>query len=85
MEGCFWRCARVGRGETPRLFPDRPFPPDRAPRSKSYYDILQVSRTASDAQIKRAYRKLALQFHPVSGRWGARREEGRAPPDQNKH
>lgn len=31
---------------------------------KSYYDILQVPRGASDEQIKRAYRKLALKYHP---------------------
>ncbi|KAE8697944.1 DnaJ protein ERDJ3B [Hibiscus syriacus] len=31
---------------------------------KSYYDILQVSKGASDEQIKRAYRKLALKYHP---------------------
>lgn len=31
---------------------------------KSYYDILQVSKSASDEQIKRAYRKLALKYHP---------------------
>ncbi|KAF5462431.1 hypothetical protein F2P56_018437 [Juglans regia] len=31
---------------------------------KSYYDILQVTRGASDDQIKRAYRKLALKYHP---------------------
>ena len=30
----------------------------------SYYDILQVSKDASDEQIKRAYRKLALKYHP---------------------
>ncbi|CAL4976462.1 unnamed protein product [Urochloa decumbens] len=30
----------------------------------SYYDILQVSKDASEAQIKRAYRKLALKYHP---------------------
>ncbi|KAL0389694.1 UNVERIFIED_CONTAM: DnaJ protein ERDJ3B [Sesamum calycinum] len=32
--------------------------------AKSYYDILQVPRGASDEQIKRAYRKLALKYHP---------------------
>ncbi|EPS66939.1 hypothetical protein M569_07836, partial [Genlisea aurea] len=32
--------------------------------AKSYYDILQVSRGASEDQIKRSYRKLALQYHP---------------------
>lgn len=31
---------------------------------KSYYDVLQVSKGASDEQIKRAYRKLALKYHP---------------------
>ncbi|KAG4913735.1 hypothetical protein JHK82_054323 [Glycine max] len=31
---------------------------------KSYYDILQLSKGASDEQIKRAYRKLALKYHP---------------------
>lgn len=31
---------------------------------KSYYDVLQVSKQATDDQIKRAYRKMALKFHP---------------------
>jgi len=31
---------------------------------KDYYDVLKVSKGASDAQLKRAYRKLALQYHP---------------------
>ncbi|RLM91917.1 hypothetical protein C2845_PM08G12230 [Panicum miliaceum] len=30
----------------------------------SYYDILQVSKDTSEKQIKRAYRKLALKYHP---------------------
>lgn len=29
-----------------------------------YYDVLQVSRTADKREIKSAYRKLALQYHP---------------------
>lgn len=29
-----------------------------------YYDTLGVSRTASDAELKSAFRKLAMQFHP---------------------
>eukprot|EP00262_Sarcandra_glabra_P010977 TRINITY_DN26686_c0_g1_i1.p1 TRINITY_DN26686_c0_g1~~TRINITY_DN26686_c0_g1_i1.p1 ORF type:complete len:344 (+),score=73.72 TRINITY_DN26686_c0_g1_i1:317-1348(+) len=31
---------------------------------KNFYDVLQVPRGASDEQIKRAYRKLALKYHP---------------------
>ncbi|KAG9157210.1 hypothetical protein Leryth_004880 [Lithospermum erythrorhizon] len=32
--------------------------------AKSYYDILQVPKGAAEDQIKRAYRKLALKYHP---------------------
>ncbi len=31
---------------------------------KNYYDILGVSKDADEATIKKAYRKLALQYHP---------------------
>lgn len=31
---------------------------------KDYYRILQVNRNASDSEIKTAYRKLAMKYHP---------------------
>ena len=31
---------------------------------RDYYDILGVERGASDADIKKAFRKLAQQWHP---------------------
>ena len=30
----------------------------------SYYDLLRVAPDASSAAIKKAYRKLAIEFHP---------------------
>ena len=37
---------------------------NRIRKCKDYYEILGVSKDASDADLKKCYRKSALQFHP---------------------
>jgi DnaJ-class molecular chaperone len=46
-----------------------------AVRYKDYYQILGVPRGASDAEIKRAFRKLAREYHPDTAKNKALAEE----------
>src|SRR4030095_1046977 len=42
---------------------------------RDYYEILSLHRTATDAEIKTSYRKLAMQYHPARNPANAEAEE----------
>ena len=37
---------------------------ERPVKDRTYYDLLNVSTNATDVELKKAYRKMALKFHP---------------------
>lgn len=40
----------------------------RIKRCKDYYEVLNVTKESTDSEIKKAYKKLALQLHPDKNR-----------------
>jgi DnaJ family protein B protein 12 len=40
------------------------FDSNRIKKCKDYYEILSVTKEATDSEIKKSYKKLALQLHP---------------------
>ena len=43
--------------------------------NRDYYEVLEVGRAAGEAEIKKAYRQMAMKFHPDRNPGNAEAEE----------
>lgn len=43
--------------------------------NKDYYQILGIKKSSSEAEVKKAYKKLAMQWHPDRHQWDKKAEE----------